>query len=133
MKKLPAKAALAKIVVDAAVKQEPTTIEAALTIIDTMRSQIEDFVDQIEEMQREVDSANERADDAESAATEMKTESDEMFERMTLDEDAISGLACIQQKLKAGRTTEAASDLDHLLQRVDCGGAIRGATVAILL
>lgn len=45
----------------------------------------------------------------------------------------VADLARILAKGKRGHAAEAISDLDHLMQRIDCGGEIRNGAVPVII
>lgn len=103
---------------------EPSSLDTALAHIEKIKDAMNEALDAFEarqaELQEGLDDATGRAEEAEEEAR-----------------DALMGylhdLACVHQKMKAGRTKEAIDDLDRVLQEADSGGAARMSAVAVML
>lgn len=101
----------------------PTNLDEALKCFEEMKEALAEFEERVEEAEANTAASAELADEAESRAND----ADDSLEH------SLESLACILQKLKCGRTAEAISDLDHALQKYDCGGRARVAAVAVML
>lgn len=114
--------------------EAPTTLDAALGVIEAMSKALDSVKDDLADLEQEAkDLRGGAADDAEKHAAEMQEELDAMAYELSVDQEAVMEMARIHQKLKAGREKEAAGDLDRLLQIVDCGGAMRTGACAVML
>lgn len=117
---------MAKKATKAAPVENPTTLEAALDLIATMRDRVEEMEGELREAVADKERAEEESSDADKAFSELE-------DQISLEHDGIIELARIHTKLKHGRYSEAIGDLDRLLQEVDCGGALRVSAVAVML
>lgn len=104
----------------------PTTLDAALEMIATMRDLVEAMETELKEAVAEKESAEEYARESDEAYSELE-------DQIEMTNENIIELARIHQKLKCGRYQEAIGDLDRVLQDVDSGGALRGGAVAVML
>lgn len=104
----------------------PTTLDAALEMIATMRDLVEEMETELKEAVAEKESAEADARLSDEAFAELE-------DQVSLQTETIVDLARIHQKLKCGRYQEAIGDLDRVLQDVDSGGALRGGVVAVML
>jgi chromosome segregation ATPase len=104
----------------------PTTLDAALEMIATMRDLVEAMETELKEAVAEKESAEEYARESNEAYSALE-------DQIEMTNENIIELARIHQKLKCGRYQEAIGDLDRVLQDVDSGGALRGGAVAVML
>lgn len=112
----------------------PATLEAALAVIENMRSAIESTALAVTDLRKSIEQKDSTIEELQADISGLEVQIEELEEQVIFDGEAINDLACIEQKMKRGRPEdEIRGDLDRLLQRIDCGGTHRLAAVPVML
>lgn len=106
--------------------EAPTTLDAALGVIEALRTQASEAADDLETAHADIQQRDEEISDLNSEIEQMEHDIDTA-------EQSIDLLACSVQKIKSGRIDEAVADIQIWLNRNDDGRRAQCAAVAVML
>lgn len=106
--------------------ERPSTLDAAISVIESLRTQASEAADDLNNARVEIEAKDEEISD-------LNDEIEQLEYDISVHDEAVDLLACSIQKIKAGRIDETIADMQIWLNRNDDGRKAQCAAIAVML